>query len=227
MCILADVMRRLFILTALVFVSMTSVVSAQNKKRSVDASYTHELPAPNMERETLSFMNALNERKSVRDYSESLLSEQDLSDLLWAAQGKNRKDGRMTSPTARNRQEILLYVFTENGVELYNHDEHNLKLVLEGDHRGLFAAGQAFVKKAPVCLLMVADFKKFGSRNEHATMMVYCDAGLVSENINLFCASTGLCTVTRGMMDSEGISKLLGLTEDQVPVLNNPVGYAK
>lgn len=220
-------MKKLSIIaTALALMCMATVASAQSND-TVDSQKTRVLPAPNMERETVSFMDALNNRKSVRDYASTPLSEQDLSDLLWAAQGRNRKDGRMTSPTAMNRQEILVYVFTADGVELYDHDKHSLTQVLEGDYRSYIAGMQAFAKKAPVCLLLVADFKKFGSTSDHATMMVYCDAGIVSENINLFCASTGLCTVPRGIMDSEGLCKLLGLSEKQVPVLNNPVGYAK
>lgn len=185
------------------------------------------LPAPDMNRSSAGIMDALNARRSVREYSPKELSEQDLADLLWAAQGKNREDGRMTSPTARNRQEILLYVFTAEGVSLYDHDRHSLKKVVEGDHRKLIAGPQAFAKTAPVCLLMVADFGKYGSDAEHAKMMVYCDAGIVSENINLYCAAVGLCTVPRGIMDVDGLVSLLGLGNKQIPVLNNPVGYPK
>lgn len=186
-----------------------------------------KLPAPDMERQTVSFMQALQNRKSVREYSKQELSLQEISDLLWAAQGKNREDGRMTSPTARNRQEIRVYVFTKDGVSLYDHDNHSLVAVVDGDHRGLCAGPQAFVKQAPVCLLMVADFEKYGSEADHAKTMVFCDAGIVSENINLYCAAAGLCTVPRGIMNHEGLIKLLGLSSKQVPVLNNPVGYAK
>ncbi|MCQ2135583.1 MAG: SagB/ThcOx family dehydrogenase [Bacteroidales bacterium] len=172
-------------------------------------------------------MQALQNRKSVREYSNKELSLQEISDLLWAAQGKNREDGRMTSPTARNRQEIRVFVFTKDGVCLYDHDNHSLVAVVDGDHRGLCAGPQAFVKQAPVCLLMVADFEKYGSEADHAKTMVFCDAGIVSENINLYCAAAGLCTVPRGIMNHEGLIKLLGLSSKQVPVLNNPVGYAK
>lgn len=186
-----------------------------------------KLPAPDMDHPTVSFMQALQNRKSVREYSKQELTLQEISDLLWAAQGKNREDGRMTSPTARNRQEIRVYVFTKDGVSLYDHDNHSLVAVVDGDHRGLCAGPQAFVKQAPVCLLMVADFEKYGSEADHAKTMVFCDAGIVSENISLYCAAAGLCTVPRGIMNHEGLIKLLNLTSKQIPVLNNPVGYAK
>ncbi|MCQ2115376.1 MAG: SagB/ThcOx family dehydrogenase [Bacteroidales bacterium] len=197
---------------------------------AVAASFAQEvtkLPAPDMNHPTTNVMEALQNRKSVREYSKQELSLQEISDLLWAAQGKNREDGRMTSPTARNRQEIRVYVFTKEGVSLYNHDDNTLVSVVSGDHRGLCAGPQAFAKHAPVILLMVADFEKYGSEAEHAKTMVFCDAGIVSENINLYCAAAGLCTVPRGIMNHEGLVKLLGLSSKQIPVLNNPVGYAK
>jgi len=210
-------MKHIFITIVTFFAVAATVASAQTVK----------LPAPDMNRQTSQFMETLQNRRSIRDFSEKELSQQDLSDLLWAAQGKSRKDGRMTSPTAMNRQEILVYVFTKDGVSLYNHDDHELIKVLDGDHRGLCAGSQAAVKKAPVFLLLVADFGKFGSKNDHAVMMVYADAGIVSENINLFCAATGLATVPRGVMDNAGLVKLLGLSDKQIPVLNNPVGFQK
>ena len=51
------------------------------------------------------------------------------------------------------------------------------------------------------------------------------DAGIASENINVFCAAAGLATVTRGTMDSEALSRLFGLDTSFKPMLNNAVGY--
>ena len=170
-------------------------------------------------------MQTLWDRQSVREYSEQELSPQDLSDLLWATAGISRTDGRITSPTARNMQEIRVYVFNKDGAYLYDAKDRKLSLVVKGDHRKLIAGFQEFAAKAPVSILLVADFDKFGSDNEHARMMVYADAGIACENIYMFCAGTGMATVTRGTMDSKALQQLLGLTEKQVPVLNNPVGY--
>ena len=58
-------------------------------------------------------------------------------------------------------------------------------------------------------------------------MMCAVDAGIVSQNINLYCQAAGLATVTRGTMDSKAIKELLKLSDEQVPALNNPVGYPK
>lgn len=186
---------------------------------------TTKLPTPDMKRQTISVMETYKQRKSVREYSAKALSEQDLSDLLWAAQGQNREDGHLTSPTAMNRQEIRLYVFTEKSISLYDPQANTLTQVASGDHRGIMASGQDFVKNAPVVLLMVADMDKFRSNNQHAQWMVAVDTGIVCENINLFCSAAGLCTVPRGTMDSKAISTLLGLNDNQIPLINNPVGY--
>ncbi|MBQ3627414.1 MAG: SagB/ThcOx family dehydrogenase [Bacteroidaceae bacterium] len=186
---------------------------------------TTKLPTPDMKRQTISVMETYKQRKSVREYSAKALSEKDLSDLLWAAQGQNREDGHLTSPTAMNRQEIRLYVFTEKSVSLYDPQANTLTQVASGDHRGIMASGQDFVKNAPVVLLMVADMDKFRSNNQHAQWMVAVDTGIVCENINLFCSAAGLCTVPRGTMDSKAISTLLGLNDNQIPLINNPVGY--
>lgn len=191
------------------------------------SAQTQNLPKPNMQRVTLSVMDTYKQRKSVREYSANPLSDQDLSDLLWAAQGQNRDDGHLTSPTAMNRQEIRLYVFTEKNVSLYDPKANTLTQVASGDHRDIVASGQAFAKAAPVVLLMVADMGKFGSNNQQALSMVSVDTGIVCENINLFCSAAGLCTVPRATMDGKAISALLGLNESLIPIINNPVGYPK
>lgn len=207
-------MKKLFT-AALMFAAIT--IQAQ----------TIELPAPDMERPTHSVMQAFKHRKSVREYNSRMLSAQDLSDLLWAAGGVNRPNGNLTAPTAMNRQEIRIYVFTAEGVCLYHPKSHTLEKVTDGDHRKLIAGPQAFAQEAPVALLLVADMDKFGSTNDHARWMVGADVGIVTQNINLFCSAAGLVTVTRGMMDQRGLQQLLGLSESQIPVINNPVGYPK
>ena len=185
------------------------------------------LPKPDMQRKTTSVMQAFKERKSTREYDTKMLSDQDLSDLLWATQGKNRENGNLTAPTAMNKQEIRVYVFTEKNVTFYDPKANTLTQVAEGDHRGLIAGFQEFAKAAPVSIVFVGDMDKFGSNNASSLRMVCMDAGIANENLNLFCAAAGLVTVPRASMDQKGIQTLLGLNENQIPLLNNPVGYPK
>lgn len=166
-------------------------------------------------------------RQSGTEFGESMLSLQDLSTLLFAAVGVNREDGRLTSPTARNRQEIRVFVFTAEGVCEYLNKENTLKPVAAGDHRALIADRQEWAKTAPVSLLLVADEVKFGSSDANAKAAMAIDAGIVCENINMFCAGMGLVTRPRMSMNTAAIKQLLGLDDTQTPLLNNPVGYAK
>ena len=172
-------------------------------------------------------MEALWNRASGTEFSDEMLSQQDLSNLLFSAIGINRENGKLTSPTASNKQEIRVFVFTAEGVSEYLNQENSLKPVTTGDHRAKIAGRQEWVNSAPVVLLIVADEAKFGSNNERSKTMMVLDAGIVSENINIFCAGTGLVTRPRASMDTPAIKTLLNLDETQTPLLNNPVGYPK
>lgn len=189
------------------------------------AQHGNALPAPDMNRKTLSVMQTYQQRQSTRTYDSRDLSQQDLADLLWAATGVNRENGNLTMPSCRNWQEIRVYVFDKKGVSLYDPKTHSLIPQVEGDYRKLIAAGQDFVLAAPVCLLIVADMEKPGVTDARSHEMVTVDAGICSENINLFCAAAGLCTVPRASHDAAALQQLLGLSEYQIPILNNPVGY--
>ncbi len=185
------------------------------------------LPAPDLNQKSLSTVEALATRHSVREYADKELSIQEIANLCWAACGESRDNEHITAASAMNKQEVLLYVFLKDGVYQYVAHGNILKKVADGDNRALVAGPQDFVKEAPVCLVMVVDYGIFGGSDEHAKVMTGVDVGNVSENINLYCQAVGLATVPRGTMNAEGIVKLLGLSASQVPVLNNPVGWPK
>lgn len=182
------------------------------------------LPAPDQSA-GLTVMESFAQRRSVRDFSDKELSEQDLSNLLWAAMGQNRPDGKLTAPSCRNFQEIRLFVFDKNGIREYQPSSHSLKQMAQGDYRNLVASGQDFVNKAPVSLVMIADMTKFGNVDERAKMMAAVDAGIVSENISIACAGLGLATVPRATMKSDEIISLLNLPNNHIAIMNNPVGF--
>ncbi len=185
------------------------------------------LNQPDMTRRA-TLMKAFEDRRSTREFSTKELSLQDLSDLLWAANGYNRPvEKKRTAPTAMNKQEIDVYAFTKDGVYLYDAEAHELKHISTTDAREYIAAGQAFAKDAPVALLIVSDMGKFGNASAHAAAMSAVDAGIVSQNISLFCAGAGLATVPRGTMDKGKIADLLGFDDKQVLHVNHPVGYMK
>ena len=165
-------------------------------------------------------MKSLNERKSARSFSEKDLSDQQLSDLLWAANGFNREDKR-TAPTARNCQELELYVILKKGIYFYNAKEHKLTLVKDGDHRK--SAGiQDYVADAPLNILIVSDSEKAAS-----SQYSYTNCGYISQNIYLYCASEGLATVARGAFNKEELHSLLQLTKSHEVLLAQTVGFPK
>jgi SagB-type dehydrogenase family enzyme len=175
----------------------------------------------------LPVMQALSLRSSVTEWDTSGIHLLDLSDLLWAANGINRpEEGKRTAPSALNAQDIDIYVFLKNGAYIYNAQEHLLESVVEGDYRNLVAGSQEEVARAPVICLLVSDISRFRT-GEDSLRLVWAaiDAGTVSQNISLFCSSTGLGTRPRATMDTERLRELLGLKNSQYPILNNPVTY--
>ena len=108
-------------------------------------------------------MEALNQRRSTRTFQEKELSLQQLSNLLWAANGFNRDDKR-TAPTANNRQELELYITTREALYFYDARNHSLREIKKGDLRGETGA-QDFVAKVPLNLIFVVDMQKASGRS--------------------------------------------------------------
>jgi len=153
---------------------------------------------------------------------------QELSNLLWAAFGVNRADvGKRTAPSARNRQEIDIYVATADGLYLYEPKDHALRPILKEDIREK-TGGQPFVKEAPLNLIYVADFSRMGSYSgQQKEFYSACNTGFISQNVYLYCASEGLATVVRGMIDKPALAQVMRLSPDQKIILAQTVGYPK
>jgi len=171
-------------------------------------------------------MQVLKARQSSRAFSVRELSLQGLSDLLWAAGGINRSDsGKRTAPTAHNWQEIDIYVVLASGAYRYDPQPHSLKRIAHGDLRKL-TGGQDFVATAPVNLVFVADLTKMsGASPEDQLFYAATDTGFISQNVYLFCASEGLATVVRGMVDREALAKALKLPPTSKIILAQTVGF--
>lgn len=171
-------------------------------------------------------MQTLNDRHTSRNFSEEKLSKQVLSNLLWAAFGINRPDsGKRTAPSARNWQEIDIYVATSEGVYRYNENAHRLEPVLAKDVRSE-TGSQGFVGDAPVNLIYVADYSKMrGADPDRKTFYSGADTGFISQNVYLYCASEGLATVVRGSVNQSALAKTMNLKADQHVTLAQTVGY--
>jgi nitroreductase len=170
-------------------------------------------------------MQTLMERKSSRAFATRKLPDQVLSDLLWAAWGINRPDGRRTAPSAMNRQEIDLYLILPEAALLYDAQEHGLRQLVTEDLRSQ-AGSQPFVQDAPLNLIYVADLAKSGGESEQDKILYYGSAaGFISQNVYLYCASEGLATVVRAYVERDALAQSLSLRAEQRIVFAQSVGY--
>ena len=172
-------------------------------------------------------MQALKDRKSTRDFGSSKLSLQTLSNLLWAAFGINRPDGRRTAPSAMNWQEVSVYVAAPEGVYVYDAKANALNPVVAGDFRAATGT-QSYVKDAAINLIYVSDLSKTGTpSSSDAEMYTAADVGFIAQNVYLYCASEGLGTVVRASIDKPVLAKTLKLQPSQKIILAQSVGYPK
>jgi len=212
---------RLFqtVLSILIIPLVCVTVTSANKIKSV------QLLKPQMEG-GMPLMRALKDRASSRAFSAEKLPAQELSNILWAAFGVNRPEsGKRTAPSAMNWQEIDIYVSTAEGLYLYDAEAHALELIMAKDIRGL-TGGQEFVKDVPVNLIYVADYSRISEMTEERKAFYSAaDTGFISQNVYLYCASEGLATVVRGLVDRTVLGKAMELRPDQKVVFAQSVGY--
>ncbi len=204
-------MRR-FITIALALLAHAAVAGVQDKVTMLSAPVattgsipfdTVKLIPPDLELPAR-LMKALAERKSVREYDTLPVTLRHLSELLWAANGVNRDDGRRTAPAAVNQQITDIYVILPGGVYLYDAPGSRLLPVASGDLRAL-AGRQEFVKAAPVNLVYVADPARFKSRPAPAPQIpdqekldwARIAIGAQAQNVGLYCAAEKLGNVGR------------------------------
>lgn len=193
-----------------------------------NAQMTDTVPLPDpVKQGGKPLMQALDERHSSRNYAEKELTPQQLSDMLWAANGINRSDGRRTSPSARNKQELDLYITTARGAYLYDAESNSLISLSSEDIRAK-TGGQPFVKDAAVNILYVCDKSRSASSDETGALInAAFTAGACAQNVYLYCASEGLGSVVRGSFSSDELKGLLKLRDQQVIVMAQTVGYTK
>ena len=193
---------------------------------------TIKLPEP---QRTLEFplMKALEERRTLRKWKNIPLSEQEVSNLLWAACGITKKKyGKVkckrTAPSACNSQEIRVYTIMEKGVFLYNEESHALKRIVSRDIRENIGT-QKMMKLAPMGLAFVADLSRMNSpflRSEEAKRFcAWVDTGYISQNVYLYCAASNLGTVVLSLVHREKLHKLMKLKEHEKIVLTQVVGH--
>ena len=172
----------------------------------------------------LSVEEALKKRRSVRSYKQIPLTIKELSQILWATDGKTAEWGGRTAPSAGATYPLEIYAVVGNveglkpGLYHYEIDTHSLKLLKEGDLRvelSKAALNQSSVRTAPVVIVISGVFERttdrYGKRGER---YVYMEVGHCGQNIHLQAEALGLGTVMIGAFDDERVKKVLGIKED-------------
>jgi nitroreductase len=176
--------------------------------------YANSISLPNPIRES-DLMNTIDLRVSSRHFSDKEISIQVLSDILWAAYGVN-KNGTRTIATARNEQNLKLYVVYKGTVWFY--DAFTNSLVKVTNEKVIDdIAKQNFVYDAPVNLIYVGSDKEYSAFH----------AGSATQNVYLYATKNGLSTIVRGFIDKEALKRKLRLTADEFVIVNQVVGYPK
>ena len=174
-----------------------------------------QLPEPN-KTGGMPLMEAIAARKTGRSYNpEHKVDDQTLSEILWVAWGMNER-GTRTIPTARNKQNMELYVLTPEGTWRYEASDNTLVKVNDKNLIPL-CDQQDFVNKAPLHLLYVAKEEGWGVAH----------VGSAYQNVYLYATSRGLSTVIRAMIDIPALNRELGLPADCTAVVHQCLGWPK
>ena len=192
-----------------------------------------ELPEPRYDSD-VSIEEVLLERRSVRSYTGEPLTLQDVSQLLWAAQGITDSEGHRTAPSALATYPLEVYVVVGNvenlaeGIYKYEPLGHEIVKVIDGDKRDELSAaamGQTSVRDGAIDIVITAVYERttagFGDRG---IRFVHLEAGHAAQNVCLQATALNLGTVTVGGFDDEQVKELLNPTENEQPLYIMPVG---
>ena len=194
------------------------------------------LPEPWFESQ-VSLEETLLERRSVRDYAGLSLSLDDISQLLWAAQGITSDWGGRTAPSAGALYPLEVYLVAgdvdglETGVYKYQPREHALVRTGDGDIRSELAGaalGQSCVARGAVDIVIAAVYERTtGKYGDRGIRYVHMEAGHAAQNIYLEAVALDLGTVTVGAFSDEEVKEVLDMPESEVPLYIMPVGRQK
>lgn len=192
-----------------------------------------KLPDPKLQGE-MSVEEAIAKRRSIRSYRNEPLTLEQLSQLLWAAQGVTHERKR-SAPSAGATYPFEIYVVVGNvqglkpGVYRYDPFEHTISLVKEGDYRKALqkaALDQSWVGNAAVDIVLVAFYERTtGYYGDRGIRYVHMEAGHIGENIYLQATALGLGTVAVGAFYDDKVAEVVGT--DGAPLYIFPVGVPR
>ncbi len=190
-----------------------------------------QLPLP-QQKGKMSLEEALARRRSVREFTREALTERELSQLLWAAQGMTRPDGLRTAPSAGALYPLELYVATAKGFYHYEVSRHRLMQLSDRDLRAAMrraALDQEVITQAPAVFVIAAVYERT-SRKYGATRTpryVHMEVGHAAENLLLEAVALGLGGVPVGAFEDDAIRNALSLPVDHRPLYLIPLGHPR
>ena len=211
----------------------TGALPMNNEDTSSREANIISLPEPRYESD-FSVEESLLERRSTRSYSDESLTMEEVSQLLWAAQGITSPSGYRTAPSAGALYPLEVYIVVGNveelapGIYRYLPENHELESIAEGDIREELAdaaLSQSSVRDGAVSVVITAIYERTtGKYGERGIRYVHIEVGHAAQNICLQAAAMGLGVVTVGAFDDGDVAELLGLAADEKPLYIIPAG---
>lgn len=204
-----------------------SPIAPVTEEAMISAEEFMQLPAPD-EEDMFPLARALAERRSLREYGSRPLTLQEVSQLLWAAQGITNEAGFRTAPSAGAKYPLEILLATIDGVSRYDPREHRLGSVFTGDVREDLAAAavqQSWIATAPIVFVITAIVARTAGRyGDRAERYVLLESGHAAQNLLLQAVALGLGGVTVGAFYDDQVSKIMRLPAGERPLYIIPVG---
>ena len=219
------------LLTSLASVVMSSAMSAAMIQTKSSSASIVRLPPPE-QKGKMSLEEALARRRSVREFTREALTERELSQLLWAAQGMTHAEGLRTAPSAGALYPLELYVASADGFYRYEARPHQLIRLSDRDLRAAMrraALDQEVISQAPAVFVIAAVYerksRKYGAAR--TPRYVHMEVGHAAQNLLLEAVALGLGGVPIGAFEDEALQKGLALPADHRPLYLIPVGHPR
>ena len=191
------------------------------------------LPEPRHDSD-VSIEQSLLQRRSTRSYTGDSITLQEVSQLLWAAQGITDTRGFRTAPSAGALYPLEVYVVSGDvdnlsaGIYKYEPREHELSLIMDGDKRSELAdaaLSQSWVEGAALAIVFAAVYERTTVKyGERGIRYVHIEVGHAAQNLCLQATAMDLGVVTVGAFNDEQVSELLNLPDNEKPFYIIPIG---
>lgn len=188
-----------------------------------------QLPKPIL-KGSKSLEECIYERESVRSYKEKVIEIEEISQILWATQGK--KGSKRTVPSAGATYPLEIYVTIKNeGYFYYNYSKHVLEYITDKDLSNKLVEAswnQHFIAEAYLNVIICAIFERTIERyGQRGVRYVYIEVGHCAQNVHLEAVALGLCSVPIGAFEDDKVKEVLKLKKQIEPLYIIPIGHPK